>query len=68
MEEDLRAASAFLSTKRSSSVFTDSLDDLSSRCDDYGDDDYGDDDDGDDGDGDDGDDQILSPYLLWGEG
>ena len=32
LEEDLRAASAFLSTKRSSSVFTDSLDDLSSRC------------------------------------
>ena len=31
LEEDLRAASAFLSTKRSSSVFTDSLDDLSSR-------------------------------------
>jgi len=30
----LRAASAFLSTKRSSSVFTDSLDDLSSRLDD----------------------------------
>ena len=63
MEEDLRAASAFLSTKRSSSVFTDSLDDLSSRCDDYGDDDDDDNDDGDDGD-----DQILSPYLLWGEG
>jgi len=34
LEEDLRAASAFLSTKRSSSVFTDSLDDLSSRLDD----------------------------------
>ena len=31
LEEDLRAASAFLSTKRTSSVFTDSLDDLSSR-------------------------------------
>ena len=29
LEEDLRAASAFLSNKRSSSVFTDSLDDLS---------------------------------------
>merc|ERR1719209_1216768 len=34
LEEDLRAASAFLSTKRTSSVFTDSLDDLSSRLDD----------------------------------
>ena len=29
LEEDLRAASAFLTKKRSSSVFTDSLDDLS---------------------------------------
>jgi len=34
LEEDLRAASALLSTKRSSSVFTDSLDDLSSGLDD----------------------------------
>jgi len=34
LEEDLRAASAFLSKKRSSSVFTDSLDDLSCRLDD----------------------------------
>lgn len=34
LEEDLRAASAFLSNKRTSSVFTDSLDDLSSRLDD----------------------------------
>merc|ERR1712029_721394 len=30
LEEDLRAASAFLSSKRTSSVFTDSLDDISS--------------------------------------
>merc|ERR1712029_34045 len=34
LEEDLRAASAFLSHKRTSSVFTDSLDDLSSGLDD----------------------------------
>ena len=34
LEEDLRAASAFLSSKRTSSVFTDSMDDLSSRLDD----------------------------------
>ena len=34
LEEDLRAASAFLSNKRTSSVFTDSLDDLSSGLDD----------------------------------
>jgi len=34
LEEDLRAASAFLSKKRTSSVFTDSIDDLSSRLDD----------------------------------
>ena len=34
LEEDLRAASAFLSSKRTSSIFTDSLDDLSSRLDD----------------------------------
>jgi len=34
LEEDLRLASAFLSSKRTSSIFTDSLDDLSSRLDD----------------------------------
>jgi len=34
LEEDLRMASAFLSKKRTSSVFTDSIDDLSSRLDD----------------------------------
>ena len=34
LEEDLRAASAFLTNKRSSSVFTDSLDDLCSGLDD----------------------------------
>eukprot|EP00092_Neocalanus_flemingeri_P006358 GFUD01006844.1.p1 GENE.GFUD01006844.1~~GFUD01006844.1.p1 ORF type:complete len:809 (+),score=174.80 GFUD01006844.1:161-2587(+) len=34
LEEDLRAASALLSKKRTSSVFTDSLDDLSYRLDD----------------------------------
>ena len=34
LEEDLRAASAFLSNKRTSSVFTDSLDDLSFGLDD----------------------------------
>ena len=34
LEEDLRAASAFLSNKRTSSVFTDSLDDLSCGLDD----------------------------------
>jgi len=33
LEEDLRAASAFLSNKRTSSVFSNSLDDLSSRLD-----------------------------------
>lgn len=33
LEEDLRAASVLLSNKRTSSVFTDSLDDLSSRLD-----------------------------------
>jgi len=34
LEEDLRAASAFLSQKRSSSIFSESLDDLSYRLDD----------------------------------
>ena len=34
LEEDLRVASAFLTKKRTSSVFTDSIDDLSSRLDD----------------------------------
>jgi len=34
LEEDLRMASVFLTNKRTSSVFTDSLDDLSSRLDD----------------------------------
>jgi len=34
LEEDLRLASAFPSSKKTSSIFTDSLDDLSSRLDD----------------------------------
>ena len=33
LEEDLRAASLFLSSKRTSSVFTDSMEDLSSLAD-----------------------------------